>query len=81
MAALSDRGKSLESGPVQGEKDLRGALEVGEEGGSGAGEGGKREQACERGEEVGDAGARIAACKSLASRRPVGDACVDPVSS
>lgn len=66
---------------MQGEKDLRGALEVGEEGGSGAGEGGKREQACERGEEVGDAGACIAACKSLASRRPVGDASVDPVSS
>lgn len=77
VAALSDRGKSSESGPAQGEKDLGGALEVCEEDGSVAGEAGKREEACEGGGEVGDAGACIAACTSLVSRRPVADASVD----
>lgn len=43
-----------------------------------AAEGGKREEAREGGEEEGGAGARIAACKSLAARRPVAYASVDP---
>lgn len=64
-------------GPVEGERDLGGGLEACEEDGSGAGEGGKRGEACGRGEEGGDAGVCIAACKSLASRRPVAAESVD----
>lgn len=60
---------------------MGGALEVCEEDGSAAGVGGKREEACEGGEEVGDDGACIAACKSLASRHPVADVSVDPKTS
>lgn len=46
-----------------------------------AGEAGKRGEACEGGEEVGGAGGRIAACKSLASQRPVGGVSVGPQTS
>lgn len=38
-----------------------------------AGEGGKRGEACEGGEEGGDAGGCIAACKFLVSRSQVAD--------
>lgn len=62
--------------------DWGGGLEVCEEDGSVAGEGRKRGEACEGGEEVGgDAGVCIAACKFLASRCPVADASVDPQTS
>lgn len=57
------------------------ALEVYEEDESVAGVGGKREEACEGGEEVGDAGVRIAACTSPASQHLVGDISVDPMTS
>lgn len=56
-------------------------MEVCEEDGGVAGEGGKRGGACEGGEEVGGAGVCIAACKFLASRRPVVDASADPRTS
>lgn len=46
-----------------------------------AAEGGKTGEAHEGGEEEGGAGARIAACKSLAARRPAVDASVDPSQS
>lgn len=85
MVVLSDRGKSSGVGAVQGEgdwiADLGGGLEVCEEDGSVAGEGRRRGEACEGGEEVGDAGVCIAACTSLASRCPVAEASVAPQTS
>lgn len=63
-------------------KDWRGcfggALEVCEGCGNAAGEGRKRGEASEGGEEVGDAGVCIAACSFLALRRPVVDVLANP---
>lgn len=60
---------------MEEETDPGGGPEACEEGE--AGEGGTMGGACEGGEEVGDAGGCIAACKSLASRRPAADAFAD----
>lgn len=80
VVGLSDRGKSSGVGAVPGEgdwtADLGRGLEVYEEDGSVAGEGRRRGEACEGGEEVGDAGVCTAACTSLASRCPVAEASV-----
>lgn len=73
----SDQGKSSKFGPVPGEMDLGAGLEACEEDGSVVGEVRKTAGACEGGEEVGDAGVCIAACKSLASQRPVVKVSVD----
>lgn len=74
---LSDRGKSSKIGPVRGERGSGGGLEACGGDGSVVGEGRKTVEACEGGEAVGDAEVCIAACKSLASRRPVADASED----
>lgn len=52
-------------------------MEACEGDGSVVGQGRKMVEACEGGEEVGDAEVGIAACKSLASRRPVADVSED----
>lgn len=58
-----------------------GELEVCEGGGSAAGEGGRREGASEGGGEEGSAGVCIAACKFLASWRPVAEESAFPQTS
>lgn len=76
VAALSDRGKSSESGSAWGE--MEGASGVCEGDGSVTGEVEKKEASCgeDEEEELGDVGARIAACRSPAFQSPVVD--VDP---
>lgn len=61
--------------------DLGGGSGICEEGGSVAGEGRRKGGACEGGEEVGDAGVCIAACKPRVSPRPGAHPSADPPTS